>query len=141
MPGTVTVASKLPWPLRLQLQEAHEVSEQVHGGGVRIVQRWNKTGDTIVVKGCSVDRSKPYDREIVGGAALTHGVNADFWAKWLEQNKKFPPVVNGLIFAHEKPASVAAEAKDLAELKSGFEPVDPGNLPDEFKATVEELRV
>lgn len=136
MPGTVTVASKLPFPLKLQLQQSYEVTEEVFGGGVRKKTRWQKVGKEVVIQGCSYDRGKPHEKQIVGGAALTHGVDADFWNAWLEQHKTYSPVVNGLIFAQAKPADAISEAKEMAELKSGFEPTDPNDMPDEFKAAV-----
>ena len=134
MAGTVTVASKLPFPLVLQLEESYGITEEVFGGGVREKVRWRKVGERVVINGCAIPMDRPTEKQIVGGAAFTHGVDAEFFAKWMEQKRNFAPVVNGLIFAAAKPADVVAEAKDLKDLKSGFEPVDPENLPDEFKA-------
>ena len=133
MPGTVTVASKLPWPLRLQLQESYPVSEEIFGGGVREKMRYRKVGPEVVINGCAVHMDRPNDKQIVGGAALTHGVDADFWAKWVEQHKGFPPVRDGLIFAHAKPEVAASEARNVERIKSGFEATDPSDLPEEFR--------
>ena len=46
-------------------------------------------------------------------------------AKWLEQNRDFAPVKAGLIFAAPKGGSVAAEAREKKDLRSGFEGMNP----------------
>jgi len=138
MSGTVTVASKLPFPLRLQCQEPTTITEEIPGFGRKERTRWNPVGKVIVINGCSVDHAKPSEKILAGGAALTHGVDADFWAKWEAWAlENFEPYQSGKIFAQEKPAAAVAEAKERSNEKSGFEPVDPANLPDEFKAAVE----
>lgn len=139
MAGTVTVASKLPFPLRLQLQKANVVTEEIPGIGIRERKRWNAVGDSIIINGCAVDRERPSEKQVVAGAALTFGVDAEFWGEWEAWAKEnFEPYKRGLIFANEKQASVISEAKELADEKSGFEPADPKNLPDEFKANIEQ---
>jgi hypothetical protein len=65
--------------------------------------------------------------EIIGGHGITQGVDKDFFEAWMARHKDFEPVVQGLIFAHEKPANVIAEAKEKTNNKSGFEGLDPNN--------------
>ena len=138
MGETVVVASKLQLGLQLQLQEPYTITEEVFGGGVREQTRYHKVGRTVVINGCAIDRGGPTDKLLVGGFALTHGVDKGFWDAWLAQHKDFPPVVNGEIFAYEREASTKGEAKEKADLRTGGEPLDPSNWPAEFKAKVKE---
>ena len=64
---------------------------------------------------------------IIGGFGKTEGVDKEWFDAWLAEKLAmgFKPVVNGLIFADEKEREVLAEAKDKAEAKTGFEPVEP----------------
>ena len=64
---------------------------------------------------------------IAGGYALTP-IDADFWEKWLEQNKGSSLIDNKLIFAMDTSHAAEQEAVGLADVKSGFEPIDP-NAP------------
>ena len=61
---------------------------------------------------------------LIGGFGLTE-VNKPLFDAWLEKHKDYEPVKQGLIFAQEKPANAQAEARDKAELKNGFEGIDP----------------
>lgn len=133
---TVTIASKLQLGLELQLQEPYEAQQELHTGAIRTETRYRKTGEPVVIQGCAVPRGEPHEKHIVGGFALTHGVDKAFWDAWLAQHRNFPPVVNGEIFAYVKPEAAAGTAKERAEIKSGAEPIDPDNLPNEFKAKV-----
>lgn len=63
----------------------------------------------------------------VGGYGLTHGVDADAFAKWLKDHSFMHAVKNNLIFAHEKPAGARAMAGEMADVKSGLEPLNGDN--------------
>jgi hypothetical protein len=134
--STVSIASKLPFPLRLQLQKSLSRVEDAFGGGVREVETRIKYGQTIVIDGWARKVGEDTDKHIAGGFALTHGVDADFWNEWKKQNAGFAPLENGLIFAAGKESVIADKAKEMRSLKSGFEPADPANVPDEFKAKI-----
>ena len=67
---------------------------------------------------------------MVGGAALNPGVDKDFWDAWVEQNRLNPLVINGMIFAHEIEDRVVGQAKEVAQITSGLEPIDPKNTKD-----------
>lgn len=123
---TVSVACKLPHGLVLQNSRA------VMDG--KKVLKWIKDGPEVVIKGAAVHVGEPAGKDISGGFALTHGVDAEFFRNWLEHHAEFPAVKQGLIFAHEQKASAADEAKDRAGIESGFEPLDPENVPAEFRA-------
>lgn len=63
---------------------------------------------------------------IIGGHGITENVDADFFGAWLKANKDLSFVKAGHVFAHEKAANVAAQAKERASEKTGFEGMDPG---------------
>jgi hypothetical protein len=79
----------------------------------------------------------PHD--IKGGCGLTYGVDADFFAEWLRLNRDEPYVKYGLVFAQPtgKPGEIDAQIKDHRKRMSGMEPLDPKNLPEEFKGKIE----
>lgn len=133
MGATVTVACKLPNGLKLRVFEFVKGSEPVLGGGTREVQVPRQVGEAVEVKGFSIPRGPDFDPEkmppMSGGFALTPGVDADFFEKWMEQNKDSQVVREGLIFAHEKSSSARDEAKEKAELRSGLEPLAQGADP------------
>lgn len=105
--GTVTVACKLPHGLHLQLP-----------GHPRVTVRGNaepRGADLVNYRG------KP----IEAGYALTHGVDAAFWAQWLKLHEKMDIVAKGFIFAHAQTQSVKSHAREYEGLMSGLEPIDP----------------
>lgn len=135
MAETVTVASRLQLGLVLELENPYVVTEELHGGGVRETTRYVKDPNRrVIIQGCAVPRGEPHEKHIVGGFALTHGVDKAFWDAWCEQKKGFPPLEKGEIFAYERVGTVTGEAKEKAGMVTGAEPLDPDNLPQEFKA-------
>ena len=62
--------------------------------------------------------------EIIGGHGLTL-VDKEFFDAWYDAHRDYAPVKQGLIFAHDKEASVKAEAREKASHKSGFEGINP----------------
>lgn len=98
--------------------------------GPREIQRYDRVGQVVRIRGTAYPRGTPPegfpDRPpTYDGAALTYGVDKDFWDQWKEQNKLNPIVMNGMIFAHEDIDHVRGIAKETAALKSGLEPVNP----------------
>jgi hypothetical protein len=126
----VTVASKLPSPLRLQVCEMLDTTEQVMGGGVREIKVANRVAE-IYVNGVSKKIEQAFGCEVVGGYALTRGVDKDLWERWLADNLKSPMVTKGLIFAHEDHDRVADQARELKDVRSNMEPMefDPADDP------------
>ena len=49
--------------------------------------------------------------------------------EWLKQNQTHDAVISGLIFCADKRVNAEAKAREGAKLRSGFEPLDPANLP------------
>lgn len=129
MPGVVTIACKLPHGIILHRSEITTVSEPVLGGGFREVKQSVRVGEGVRINGVAVPVGEAPKALMVGGYALTSGVDADFWAAWMKDHKDSDIVRNGLIFAHEKQAMVEGFAKEGAARKSGLEPLDPKNLP------------
>lgn len=107
--ATVSIACKLPNGAHIQLRQSiktkdGEMSEYV--------------GERVTLNGMNASA-------IIGGHGITHGVDKEFFDKWMAQNKDAAFVKNGLVFAHEKADSVAAKAVEQASNVSGFEGVDP----------------
>lgn len=98
--------------------------------GPREVERYDRVGEVVRVRGTSYPRGTPPEGFpekpiMVDGAALTFGVDKDFWDQWVEQNKLNPIVVNGMVFAHVNIDYVKGVAKETAANKSGLDPVNP----------------
>lgn len=136
MPGTVTVGCKIPCGFAMQLYTMEDTNEAVMGGGWKIVQRARPIGKLVTLNGSAKAIGKDVAWDIKHAAGLTHGVDADFFAKWMEDNKESDIVKGGHIFANPKTSEVLAEAKDRIGEKTGLEPVDRNNLPAEFQKTV-----
>ena len=132
MTGTVTVACKLPMGIVIREEVERTEKELVMGGGVRDVKVYRPTGKMATIRGCSIPVQRDPNADyppIVGGAALTFGVDADLWAKWFASNKESDLVRNGLVYAHEKQEMVRGHAKEHAAQKSGLEPLNPAGDP------------
>jgi hypothetical protein len=137
MPGTVTVACKIENGIVLQLYEFETVSMPVMGGGVKEVKMARALPWSHRLNGPARRLGQDITYQIADGAALTHGVDADNFAKWLEQRKDTDMVRNGLVFANAKVPDLIAQAKEHRLQKGDFSPVDPKALPAEFKGKVE----
>lgn len=127
MAGTVTVACKIPNGLRLRVFKETKVQEPVMGGGTKEVPRFDQDGPEVVVRGPAV----PFGQTLqfaASGYALTT-VDAEFWAKWREQNKDHDAVKNGLIFASAKSDEVRGIAREREGTRSGLEPLQQRDDP------------
>ena len=122
MGATVTVACKLPHGLDLGLDHTIDAGIDHKRNGEMVVRQ--PGGKRIVLAGANSPNA-------VAGYGMTPGVDAEFWNHWREANKDFPPVKNGLIFAHDREAMVAGQAAEQQHLRSGFEPLntEPGKDP------------
>ena len=129
MAGTVPVACKAPHGYRLQLHDMVDHDEPVMGGGFRQVKRAVQIGERVRINGAAHPVDKAPLHQLIGGTALTHGVDADWWASWLKQNADTDMVKNRVIYAADKPSYVEGKAKELIKDRSGLEPIDPNRLP------------
>jgi hypothetical protein len=136
MPGTVTVACKIPNGLVLQVYEFETISVPVMTGGVKDMKIAKALPWQHKINGPARKLGQDAPYQIIHGAALTHGVDADRFAQWMEQYKDADIVRNGLIFAQAKAGDTIAQANDHRNEKSGFEPIDPKNLPPEFQRKI-----
>lgn len=125
--ATVAVACNVPQGLLLQLYEMEESSEQVMGGGWRSVRRAKKVGTPVRIRGPAIPIGFAIRKRIVGGYAITRGVDADFFNTWLEQNKDSDVVRNRCIFAHK--SDTDGMAREHRGVTSGYEPLDPKGDP------------
>lgn len=125
----IIVASKLP--MALELQHCVKRTMQMKNGNTAWKEDvWVKSGQIVVINGTSYPNGQlpdgmPDRPQMRSGAALTYGVDKDFFDKWLEQNKDSEMVKNGLIFAAEKGEDVSAEARARVKTLSGLEPLNP----------------
>lgn len=136
--GFVTVALKHPNGLTLRVHEEYTVHEPVMGGGSREVKAWRPKGDPIELAGNSAAHGMPI--LLHGGYALTSNIPADSWEAWLAQNKDTDLVKKNLIFAMARGDSAASKGREMGEIKSGLERLDPDNLPSIDKQKVETAR-
>lgn len=107
--GTVTVACRLPAGLRI---------ENVPGHG------------TIMFKGSNDEWALKMADEY-GEAGLTSGVPADAW-DWISNHpfySKSKWFKSGAVFAAVKSKDVIKEAQNRADETTGFEALDPEELP------------
>lgn len=124
----VTVACKHPAGIILQLQQKVTRRQPLPGGGNVEIEEWEKIGPQVKLNGFAIPRGPDLNPDnipqISGGFALTHGVDAEFFRKWMDQNKDSDIVKNGLVFAAENPTYAADKAKERKkDVVSGLEPL------------------
>jgi hypothetical protein len=137
MPGTVTVACKMPHGIICRLFKMVDAEEPLPGGGTKAVKRAEPTGSTIKLNGYlkPAQGDEPAPPAMPGSYALTHGVDKDLFDEWLKQNQDLDMVKNKLIFAAEKTDYVQHKAKDQnPHFKCGLEPIDRNKLPRGIKS-------
>lgn len=118
---TVSVGCKLPSGIVLRVDEMVETPEPVFGGGTRMVKIAQQKG-SVKLHGTAVPFGQQRRCRMVGGYAMTDGVDADFIREWLEANKDGELVKNQIIIVHDK--DTAGAARELRAVKSGLEPLD-----------------
>ncbi len=124
---TVTVACKIPGGLILRLFEPHKEKVAGLSGYSDVMVSREVPGSRVVLNGPARSwamTGKMPDYQIIGGYALTPGVDAEFWEKWLDQNKEADYVRNRLVFAQAQQESAASQAKELKDVRSNLEPLD-----------------
>lgn len=60
-------------------------------------------------------------------AALTSGVDAEFWKSWLATHKNHPLVTNGMVFAENTDDKARDATKERKSVKSGLEALNPND--------------
>lgn len=108
---TVTVACKLP----------HGLILEVMGPGGRMRHKINGARLPVGADGLPIAKF-----ETASTFGLTTGVPKDLWDQWEAENKAYQPYAKGLIFSQGSVNSARDMAADLAELRTGLEPLTPG---------------
>lgn len=128
--GKVTVACKIGvgW-FDLQIYQPKKVQENTQTGPREITQFFPVPG-VVRIRGTAYPRGTPPEGfparpEMVGGYALTRGVDEHFWETWVSQQAKSPYVLNKMIFAYEREDDVRGLAVDHKDDMSGLEPLNP----------------
>lgn len=132
--------------LDIQLCKIEEKFEQNMQGG-RTVKEATRIGSLVRLRGTAYPRGTPpkgfhSPPEIVNGAALTRGVDKDWFDTWMEQNKLNPIVLNKMVFAHDTDDGIRGESKDLEKFLSGLEPVNPtgdARIPKSSRSEVSDI--
>jgi hypothetical protein len=129
MGATVTVGCKMPNGLILRIFDMVKENQPIMGGGFREVSVAKAVGPTYTVRGYSAPEGRSPKATVIGGYALTAGIDADFWERWLAENKDADYVTNRLIFAHEKVTDTKAEARDNKDTWDGRHRMVPDTDP------------
>lgn len=127
---TVVIACKLPNGLILQCDEPYEASVPVFGK-TETVSMYRRGGQTYKVNGSAVDLARmeigDIPHTISAGFGLTYGVPKSFWERWLSQHKEMEIVEKKFIFAMNSESNVRSKTKELKNITTGLEPIDPSN--------------
>lgn len=108
---TLAVVCKLPHGLQIQLYRPAEKPD-----GVAL-----PVGDPVVLAGANTHPLV----SIPGAYGVTPGVDAAMFRAWMDANKDFPAVRNGLIFAEASVEIATDRARAEMANVSGLDPIDP----------------
>ena len=139
--GTVTVACKLPHGIIIRDRIESSVNENILGGGTRKVKVFRPTGPLIRIKGPTVPSVFIRHVEVVGGYAITEGVDAKIFKQFMKDNQDSPFVRNFLIYGDESRDKVLGWAKERAEIKSGVEALDVSLTVKEGRQVFKDERI
>jgi hypothetical protein len=138
---TVVVACKLPHGIKIRDYEESVAHENVMGGGSRKVKVFRPIGPVIRIKGPQVPKEFIRLVEVVGGYAITEGVDAEVFGRWMRWNADMPAVENLLIFGGEKRDEVLGLARERANIRSGLEPLDVSMKSENGRMVYKDERV
>lgn len=131
----VTVACKIPNGVVLEVTHPRELAG---GGWATPLPEWKAKhiGKRVTVGGPKFEWGTPkFDEET--GYILTD-VDEDFWNAWMKANSGLTMVEKKFIFASVKSQDARAQSRELAELKTGIEPLTP---PKESSGGVETFHI
>lgn len=138
---TVVVACKLPHGIKIRDYEEGVTHENVMGGGTRKVKVFRPIGPVIRIKGPQVPTEFIRLVEVVGGYAITEGVDAEVFGRWMRWNADMPAVANLLIFGAEKRDEVLSLARERTGIKSGLESLDVSMRSENGRMVYKDERV
>lgn len=127
----VTVASKLPMSIEIQLCEPRTAAVTGQFGSVKETINV-KTGAVYVIRGTGYPVGQPPkgypklpDSVEESGYTLTPNIPADWFAEWLRQNAETDMVRNKLVMASGDRDRLADETIEHAKTDSGLGPLNP----------------
>jgi len=131
--STVTIGCKLPNGMHLDTfrMETRPVKTII---GTTIEEKQAIRTGRFTVKGIG---RRTDDAGLAMGYALTYGCPKEVWDAWLAANKDSDVVKKGIIFASGNSADAKAKARENEMQKSGLEPLNPREIPREFKGKIE----
>jgi len=140
---TVTVACKLPHGIVIRDFEERAEYEPVYGQAERReVSVFRPVGPKIRIKGPTVPGIFARLVEVHGGYAITEGVPADVFERWMKHNENSQFVTSMMIYGHENKARVIDWAKDRDSIKSGMEPLSVAmKMSDDGRQVFKDERV
>lgn len=142
MAGTVTVACKMPHGLILRTHRWVTRQQPVMGGGIQEFKQAEPTGVEVKIEGyLKPNTENQVQASRMPAFVLTHGVDADFWEEWVNQNSDHEALKNGLLYAHEKQEHAAGHAKEYAKKPNGLEPMDMSMVQKGDRRVAKDARV
>jgi len=82
----------------------------------------------VTLKGTALPEDVRRENPLPGGFSLT-SVDADFYAAWLKRNEDLEAVKRGFVFASARRDAAQGQARELDELETGLERLDPEKPP------------
>lgn len=123
---TCTIGCKLPNGFLMQAYKMEETHEPVLGGGSRKIKVAVPVNmQPIRIRGNGAPQGGVARGYVDGGYALTHGVSYQIAQEWFKANKDSALVKNKIVILHANERDAAAEARELSEVRSGLERLDP----------------
>jgi len=145
----VTVFSKLPLKLTLQLSHRETTMQAGLGMEARPVEIAKKYGEKYIINGTAEYRgadmlgwTPPF--KSFGFAVTRKVVPKAFWEAWCKEHHDFDALVNGFLFAVDEESNGDAQAKESANRMTGFDPMIPsvdGQPPVDVRLKGERMKV
>jgi hypothetical protein len=129
MSETVTIVSKLPMSLNMQLQTETTVTMR-NGPNTWQEPVWRYSGKAYTIRGTAVPNGQIPARYVMpprvadGTATLTHGIPRTFAEQWFHQQAGADFVKNRLVYMSEHKDS-SGEARERQAIRTGFEALEP----------------
>lgn len=137
----ITVACKYPHGLILRIFKFEKI-DVPSPGGLRQETQPVQIGEQVKINGPVAPTGKDSIHETAGGFALTHGVDAEFFAEWMRQNANSDLVKNGIIWSASDRNSARDRAEDHKATRTNIEPLNmKTKRNEEGKDVVQDVRV
>lgn len=147
--ATVSIASRLDHDIIIHLDELREEIETGQFGQKTVKAHHPIDSTRVIIYGKQRPRGEPPEGytlpETINGCAITRGVDAETWEKWVKQVSTGPgigdalkPSADGLpprLSVYVDDASLRDGAKEHRTARSGLEPINPADDPRMPKQT------